>query len=149
MKRTTLILGMLFSLSALFYSCGSSEETNNDTEEQEIVENMELTSSEADDLDGANPDADEEQIRNFLHSTEGTYGWKSTQEEFFYDFFKDGRLHIQGAEGESTMWEGKWSLKGNILTLENPDEDLIEDVTVKIEGANISLGGVAYERYKP
>ena len=114
-----------------------------------MIDEMELTSNEADDLDGANAEANEGVIRNFLYSIEETYGWKSTQEEFFYDFFKDGRLHIQGAEGEATMWEGKWVLKGNILTLENPDEDLVEDVTVKIEGQNIILGEVLYKRYKP
>lgn len=149
MKKLILTFAIAFSFSSLFISCGSSDGTEENDADQEIVDDMELTSSEADDLDGANPEANEQEIKNFLYSTEGTYGWKSTQAEWFYDFFKDGRLHIQGAEGEATMWEGKWSLEGNILTLENPDEDLVEDVTVFIDGDKILIGGVPYERYKP
>lgn len=147
MKKGIFALLMVFCCVTLFYSCGPSGEPEGDSTDEPVTDEYELTSSEANEQDDADPGADEAAIKEFLYSTEGTYGWKSTQEEFFYDFFKDGRLSIQGDDGEATMWEGKWSLAGNQLTLESPDAT--ETVTVKIDGEQLMIGGVAYERYKP
>lgn len=86
----------------------------------------------------------------FLHSTPGTYGWwvPGKPTELTYDFFPDGRLHIQGPDGEATMWEGRWTLKGDQLTLNNTTLKKSKTVTAVISGQRLLLNGVPYERYK-
>lgn len=88
-------------------------------------------------------------IKSFLVSTEGSYGWKTTAEPITLDFFQDGRLHIQGPDGESTMWMGKWSLAGSQLTMQREDLGKEVSVPVKIEGENLILGDKTYTRNKP
>lgn len=88
----------------------------------------------------------EAEIRKFLHSTDGTYGWEPEKGDLTYDFFKDGRVHIQGPDGEATMWEGKWTLKGDQLTIVNPEKKTKLTVTVTIEGDELLLDDVRYTR---
>lgn len=88
-------------------------------------------------------------LKKFLLSTEGTYGWSPVKGTISYDFFPDGRLHIQGPDGEATMWQGKWSLKGDQLTLVNSDEKTTKTVTAKIDGDDLLLDEARYRRYKP
>lgn len=64
-------------------------------------------------------------------------------------FFPNGNLAIQGPDGEATMWEGKWSLKGDQLTLTNDSLKTKKTVTAKVEGTEILLGVDRYKRYKP
>lgn len=88
----------------------------------------------------------------FLHSTPGTYGWWTgtpSLKDPSYDFFPNGNLHIQGPDGEATMWEGKWSLKGDQLTLTNKPLKTSKTVTAAISGQDLLLNGVRYRRYKP
>jgi|GEM_PF-1288106 len=88
-------------------------------------------------------------LKKFLLSTKGTYGWNPVKGTIRYDFFPDGRLHIQGPDGEATMWQGKWSLKGDQLTLVNIDEKTTKTVTAKMDGDELLLDDVCYRRYKP
>ncbi|HEX8372316.1 MAG TPA: hypothetical protein VF585_06030 [Chthoniobacterales bacterium] len=88
-------------------------------------------------------------LKEFLHSTEGTYGWAPVEGDLSYDFFPDGRLHIQGKDGEATMWEGTWSLEGDQLTLTNKTNKTTKTVTAKRDGAELVLDGKHYRRYKP
>jgi hypothetical protein len=88
-------------------------------------------------------------LRKFLISTEGTYGWSPVKGTISYDFFPDGRLHIQGPDGEATMWEGTWSLVGNQLTLVNKDKKEKKTVAAKIDGKDLLLDGARYRRYRP
>lgn len=92
-------------------------------------------------------------MRRFLHSQEGTYGWDPINgvqaEDPNYDFFPDGRLHIQGPEGEATMWEGKWALEGDQLTLENTDEGTSGTYTIRTDGEFLYMNGRKFKRYKP
>lgn len=93
--------------------------------------------------------SEEVKIKNFLHSTPGTYGWKRTTGTYFsYDFIKGGRLHIQGDDGEGTMWEGKWKLTGDKLTITNTDTNETKNVTVKIGGEKLILGDEVFIRSK-
>lgn len=88
----------------------------------------------------------------FLHSTPGTYGWSTDApnlQELNYDFFPNGNLHIQGPDGEATMWEGKWSLQGDKLTLTNKTLKKTKTVKAVIAGQDLLLDGVRYRRYKP
>lgn len=90
-------------------------------------------------------------LRKFLISTKGTYGWQPAQGDISYDFFRDGRLAVQGPDGEATMWEGKWSLKGDQLTMSytNNDGKLIKStVTVQIDGEDLLLSASRYTRYR-
>lgn len=91
----------------------------------------------------------EKNIKTFILSTKNTYGWENKTNNISLDFFKDGRLHIQGSEGEASMWEGKWSLKGNKLTMKRPDLKKTIIVTVKINNDFLILDNITYKRYKP
>jgi|GEM_PF-2336295 hypothetical protein len=97
----------------------------------------------------SNPKASETEIKAFLVSKEGTFGWQTTADNISLDFFPDGRLHIQGPDGEATMWEGKWSVAGNKLTIDRTDLGKTETIQVKIEGENLILGDKTYTRYAP
>ena len=88
-------------------------------------------------------------LKEFLLSTEGTYGWAPVEGDLSYDFFPDGRLHIQGKDGEATMWEGTWSLEGDQLTLTNKTNKTKKTVTAKRDGAELVLDGKHYRRYQP
>jgi hypothetical protein len=93
--------------------------------------------------------SNEKKIKSFIFSTENTIGWETTSNDISLDFFKDGRLHIQGSDGESTMWEGRWSLKGDKLTMKRPDLEKTITVTAKINGENLVLDNIIYNRYQP
>lgn len=86
---------------------------------------------------------------SFLHSTEGTYGWNPVEGDISYDFFPDGRLHIEGADGEATMWEGTWTLSGNQLSLTNTTLNTSMTVTATRDGGDLLLDGKRYRRYRP
>jgi hypothetical protein len=88
-------------------------------------------------------------LRRFLISTKDTAGWNPVKGTISYDFFPDGRLHIQGPDGEATMWEGKWSLQGDQLTLINSDTKKKSTVTAAISGKELLLDGQVYRRYRP
>ncbi len=98
---------------------------------------------------GCKAKASEAEIKAFLVSKEGTFGWQTTADNISLDFFPDGRLHIQGPDGEATMWEGKWSVASNKLTMERTDLGKTETVQVKIDGENLILGDKTYTRYAP
>ncbi|MBP7281213.1 MAG: hypothetical protein KBA66_06545 [Leptospiraceae bacterium] len=100
-------------------------------------------------LIGCKKGASEADIKAFLVSKEGTYGWNTTADQIGLDFFQDGRLHIQGPDGEATMWEGKWSVTGDKLTMERTDLSKTETVPVKIDGEKLILGDKTYTRYAP
>jgi len=88
-------------------------------------------------------------LREFLHSSPGTYGWSPVEGGISYDFFPDGRLHAQGEDGEATMWEGTWSLDGNSLNLKIPALDSDATVRVEVEAGDLLLDGKRYRRYSP
>jgi hypothetical protein len=95
--------------------------------------------------------ADEEApkiTKKFLHSTKGTYGWTPVKGNISYDFFPDGRVHIQGPDGEATMWEGKWSLKGDQLTITNTTKKETKTYKATVEGEDLLLDGKRYQRQK-
>ncbi len=102
------------------------------------------TGHSADLLADAEPKVD---LKKFLYSTKGTYGWQPVKGTIMYDFFKDGRVAVQGPDGEATMWEGKWSLKDNQLTISYDQKNIT--VTAAIDGADLLLDGKRYRRYKP
>lgn len=93
--------------------------------------------------------AEDTALRRFLLSTKGTYGWNPVKGTISYDFFPDGRLHIQGPDGEATMWQGKWKLSGDQLTITNSDQNTTKTVAAKIDGADLLLDGKRYKRYRP
>lgn len=88
-------------------------------------------------------------LRSFLHSTPGTYGWSPVEGGISYDFFPEGRLHAQGSDGEASMWEGTWSLDGNELTMKIPALESNSTVTVEVSDGDLLLDGVRYRRYSP
>jgi hypothetical protein len=88
-------------------------------------------------------------IRQFLYDPPGVYGWTPVGGDKSYDFFKDGRLHVQGPDGEATMWGGTWKLKGDRLTLKVPDLKVNATYTVTIDGDDLLLDGQRYRRGGP
>lgn len=93
--------------------------------------------------------AGEKRIRDFLMSVPGTFGWETKVDKISFDFFPDGRLHIQGPDGEATMWSGRWKLSGSKLTLDRADLGRSETYTVRIDGKKLMLDSMAYTRYVP
>lgn len=91
----------------------------------------------------------ESDLRGFLLSTPKTYGWQPVDGKMSYDFFPDGRLHVQGPEGEATMWEGSWRLRGDQLTLKVPDLGTNRTFTVTVKGDELVLDGKRFRRYAP
>jgi hypothetical protein len=85
-------------------------------------------------------------LKKFLYSTKGTYGWQPVKGTIMFDFFKDGRLAVQGPDGEATMWEGKWSLKDDKLTMSYDKKTMT--VTAAIDGDDLLLDGKRYKRSK-
>ena len=139
MKKTTNMLLILSISMGLLIACGNKKTEDKSAEKKTETKSENKTENNA---------PNEEEIRNFLHSTEGTYGWKTTSDDITFDFFKDGRLHIQGPDGEATMWEGKWSLAGDQLTMERADLNKTQTVTAKINGEKLMLDDKTYERIK-
>ena len=136
-----LFIASLLLASTMLVSCNETESAKDaDPTSTEITVPTEATSP-APVL--VQPEAD---LKAFLHSKEGTYGWKTTADSITYDFFTDGRLHIQGPDGEATMWEGKWKLKGNQLTLISEERKLNETATIKMLNDTLFLGDKAYTR---
>ncbi|CAN5714247.1 hypothetical protein BH09VER1_BH09VER1_44650 [soil metagenome] len=91
----------------------------------------------------------ESELRQFLYSTPKTYGWQPVKGDVSYDFFKDGRLHVQGPDGEATMWEGTWKLSGDQLTLKIPALKVNRTYTVGVAGKELVLDEKRYRRYAP
>lgn len=113
MKKVSSILGYSFLSFFILTSCGSSSkekkedskktdektsksDTLNVNQKKDSIESKELVYEKL-----------EEEIKLFLISTENTYGWETKSNDISLDFFKDGRLHIQGPDGESTMFQIK------------------------------------------
>ncbi|MFZ4484453.1 MAG: hypothetical protein ACOYOL_10790 [Chthoniobacterales bacterium] len=88
-------------------------------------------------------------VRTFLLSAPNTYGWFPVEGNISYDFFPDGRLHVQGPDGEATMWEGTWKLAGDQVTLKIPALKSNETLTVEKDGDELLLDGKRYKRYAP
>ncbi|MFT5777368.1 MAG: hypothetical protein ACI837_000300 [Crocinitomicaceae bacterium] len=91
------------------------------------------------------------EMKKFLFSSENTYGWKTEENEIELDFLNNRLLFIQGPDGESTMWEGKWWLKGDRLFMDRPDieedgGDNCLSVKVRREDESLFLDDVKYTR---
>jgi hypothetical protein len=138
------VASMLFATTS-FISCNETEsdkETDPTSTEIKVPEEAKNTPTEA-------PIQSEAELKSFLFSKEGTYGWQTTADSIMFDFFKDGRLHIQGPDGEATMWEGKWELKGNQLTMISEEKKINETKSIQMKGDTLVLGDKTYTRYTP
>lgn len=133
MKTQTLLLGLAAAL--LTVPTPSSQAVTQTTSAHEAQPSV-LAEAEA-----------KVDLKKFLYSTKGTYGWQPVKGTILYDFFKDGRVSVQGPDGEATMWEGKWSLKGDKLTISYDKKTTT--VTAAIDGDKLTLDGQPYKRYKP
>lgn len=122
--------------------------TPNTKSVQEEQAPTEETAAKSDSVLQAEALAAENELRSFLISTDGTYGWETKTDNISLDFFEDGRLHIQGPDGESTMWEGTWRLKGKRLTMERPDLKTTETESASRDGENLLIGTKVYTRYE-
>jgi len=139
-----LVVSMLFATTS-FISCNETEsdkETDPTSTEIKVPEEAKNTPSEA-------PVQSEAELKAFIHSKEGTYGWQTIADSIMFDFFKDGRLHIQGPDGEAAMWEGKWELKGNQLTMISEEKKMNETKSIQMKGDTLILGDKTYTRYAP
>jgi len=97
-------------------------------------------------IPAANAGENSPRLQSFLLSTPNTYGWTPVKGGNSYDFFPDGRLHVQGSDGEATMWEGKWKLDGDRLTIVIPQLKVNQVVTASANGKDLLLDGVRYRR---
>lgn len=108
-----------------------------------------LVGGQESESESSQPAKSAKSLRTFLLSTKGTYGWAPVKGSTTFDFFPDGRLHIQGPDGEATMWEGKWRLEGDQLTIINSTLKKTQVVTASIDGADLLLDGKRYRRSRP
>lgn len=136
MKKLTLGLALFASATFVLSSCNGN-----------TTANASGTPTEA--SAPAAPKVSEADLKAFLHSKEGTYGWQTKSDDISYDFFVDGRLAIQGPDGEATMWEGTWTLSGDQVHLVCADRKQDETLTAKIDGEKLVLGDKVYTRYQP
>jgi hypothetical protein len=148
------IFGPILSVSLIVMSCNSSsnelkEATKTVDSSQSALDTIKVNEKNVTESKESTLDTLEERIKQFLISTENTYGWETQSNDISLDFFPDGRLHIQGPDGESTMWEGKWNLKGDKIIMVRPDLEKTISVTAKISGENLVLDNIIYNRYKP
>ena len=96
------------------------------------------------------PVVDDSTLRAFLLSEPGTYGWQTASDKITLDFLPDGRLHIQGPDGEATMWEGKWKVEAHTLIMDRPDLGGKRTVNVVLDNdGSLLLGDKIYTRYRP
>lgn len=141
MKRILILL--LATAVITLTSCGGGNDSNNT--KKDSLKKVEQTKSDIEDLEVENePNHEGIDLLSFI--TAPQYGWKKADEEFFYSFFKDGRLSIQGADGEATMWEGKWSLDGDELTIKHPEKGT-KKVKISVSGKDLMIDGVKYIVY--
>lgn len=88
------------------------------------------------------------ELKALVVSTPGTYGWETAGGKVSYDFFPTGKVHIQGPDGEATMWEGDWSIVDGKLTVK-ADSLPTETFTIDHQGDSLLLNGNVWNRYKP
>lgn len=135
----------------LFLACGGKsddKDENCDSETSEVSQATDETSDLEEEAEALEADTEEntagdEEFVAFL--IKPAYGWKKADEEYFLTFMEDGRLHVQGDDGEATMWEGKWSISNGSVTLEIPELDKNETLTIKTEDEILYLGETKYE----
>ena len=140
MTRSNLLLIPALAAALLLASCSNS--------------NVTVTTSTTTDSSAADPStlsheppSQAPDLKAFMMDTQGAYGWERDGDPISLDFFPDGRLHIQGDDGEATMWEGTWSLSGDQLTMDRPDLGKKITVTAKVVGDNLEIDGNLYRRY--
>jgi len=145
MKRISNLL-VLFIFVFFMASCGGSTSETNDTDENT---NTELNN------DTENPDADiEEEIENGTHEGVDLYsfitgaeqGWTAVDFVYFFTFMEDGRVHIQGEDGEATMWEGTWTLDGDELTAVT--DEFTQTYIIQADGEFLIIDGNKFKKDK-
>ncbi len=144
MQKLIKVVFLALFPAVLLMGCGENEEKKSEQEATQTESNDAADAEEA--------QVSEEVLRAFLHSKEGTYGWNTTSDELGLDFFKDGRLHVQGPDGEATMWLGTWSLQGNQLTMQCEECGSMpskQTFPIKIDGEKLLIGDKVYTRYAP
>ena len=119
MKQTLVTISALIMLM-LAFSCGSSSQK----ETKEPAESEDLTS--------------------FITAPE--YGWKQADKDYFLAFMADGRVAIEGDQGEASLWEGSWSLDGTTLTIQS-DEFGKQVYAVKKNGDALFLNDDKFVKY--
>lgn len=154
MQKITKTLALVLLSSASLLSCGDKKESTQEETPKKDSAKVEATPEPKAEEKKADVTS-EQDLKAFLYSKEGTYGWRigaDLTNDYLLDFFKDGRLAVQGPDGEATMWEGKWNLAGDQLTLECKDCGKMkakETLTAKIDGEKLVLGDKVYTRYAP
>jgi hypothetical protein len=151
MSKTIKLFTFITLFASLLVACGGKEANNQaEAKKDSVEEKTEQTESKA--QEPAKPEVSEDALRTFLHSKENTFGWQTKSDNLGLDFFKDGRLSVEGPGGEAEMWQGTWTLAGDQLTMECKDCGKFpakQTLTVKIEGEKLILGEKTYTRYAP
>jgi hypothetical protein len=98
-------------------------------------------------------------LRNFIFAPGGgknIHSWESINGEYInYGFFKNGNLFRQGSDGEASMGEGKWVIKGNKLIITDDYKGTTKTFTPKIiKGKTVKedrliLGDQVFKRIFP
>ena len=140
MKKFSFILFLITSV--FIYSCGSANNSDNETTDQELINDNADTENTENLASGG--ELSEDEIKNFIIGSEGS-GWKiGGGEGDTYYFHKEGMIDLLLNDGEPTEFTGSWSITGNQMTMDT-GYDGKKTAAVKIEGKNFIFGDVAFE----
>lgn len=150
MKKITL-LPFLFAI-LFFVGCGTAESgdanSNADSSATDVSEVSPSPDADAEEL--VIEEISEEDFKVFLGDIiPDNYGWKTENDDILLGFYANNNMHIQGPDGEATMWEGTWELNGDQLTMDRTDLGKKITVTAQKAGDKILLDGVVYTRFAP
>lgn len=137
MKLVSNLLASVFSFTVLiFTACGGNSSVNRAAIDSTTIATIDtFTTTDSAAATSTSQAGTENDLKAFLLNPDNkTYGWSSENDPNSYDFSKDGKLDIQGPDGEATMWQGTWELKGDKLTLNNQDLNETKTVTLVKDG---------------
>jgi hypothetical protein len=140
-KFRLLFLGLLI----FTFACNNSEQ--NDYEDDN-TSNVEVT-----DNDSYDDELIDEEVENGTHEGVDLYsfilssekGWDAIDFVYYFSFMEDGRVFGQGDEGEASMWEGTWTLDGDILIVTTSD-DYEVSYQLQADGDFLFIDGYKYEK---
>ena len=138
----------LFFLGILVFSFGCNDSGQNDYEDDN--DNSSITETVDESYDDELVDED---IENGVHEGVDLYafilssekGWEAIDFVYYFSFMEDGRIFGQGEDGEASMWEGTWTLDGDILTAVTLDFQEVS-YTLQADGDYLLIDGYKYQK---
>ena len=137
---------LFLGLAVFAFGCGNSDKNDNTSENNSNTEVVDDVVYDDDALI-------DEEVENGTHEGVDLYsfiindgkGWDGIDIVYYFSFMEDGRIFGQGDDGEASMWEGNWTLDGDILTVTS-DGDLIATYQLEADGEYLLIDGYKYQK---